>query len=198
MKNLVLILTIITSCIFISTGILKAQNPVNFENVAIAHPEIELIIGLNKPTSDQQLEFTNPGVIDVIIQEIMENNDSGDEVLLEQLNDLLDEFEEIDDLDDFGGEPEKEELILVKEESPIEMDMYPNPAKNNINVVFEKDDLYQIEIYDLIGNKMLSEAHQLSSADILNFNLSNFRTGVYIMNIKNTDASTIKKFAIKH
>lgn len=184
------IITIIAFSIFCNF-LLVAQSDINDQNLSI-HPEVEVIIGLNQPTIDQEILFTHPDVIDVIINDIRDDEESDDE-LIEELEDLLDALDDLDDT-----EPDKEELVLVKELSELDLKIYPNPAKDYIKLQFDETNNYEVEIYDLIGNKVLSEIHNVEFGTELNFNLSNFQTGVYVMYIKTEQAMTLKKFAIKH
>jgi len=194
MKNLKIIASLVVAFLFILNIQLQAQNDINFENLT-SHPEVDLIIGLNQPTIDQEIHFTHPDVIDVIINDIRDNEESEDDELIEELEDLLDAMGE---LDDPPSEPDKEELILVKELGELDLNIYPNPAKDFIKLQFDETDNYEVEIYDLIGNKVLSEIHTVEFGTELKFNLSNFQTGVYVMYIKTEKATTLKKFAIKH
>jgi len=172
---------------------LMAQSDIN-EQKNFSRPEIELIIGLNQPTVDHEISFTDQDVIDYIIDDIRDNEDVDDD-LIEELEDLLDALE---GLDDPPTEPGKEEMILVKEPLDLELKIYPNPAKDYIKLQFDETNDYQVEIYDLIGNKVLSEMHSVEFGTELEFSLNNFQTGVYIMHIKTQEAMSIKRFAIKH
>lgn len=194
MKKIIEILGFAGILLILSGIQLQAQNDINFENLSI-HPEVEVIIGLNQPTIDQEIQFTHPDVIDVIINDIRDNEESEDDELIEELEDLQDAMGE---LDDPPSEPDKEELILVKELGELDLNIYPNPAKDFIKLQFDETDNYEVEIYDLIGNKVLSEIHSVEFGTELKFNLSNFQSGVYVMYIKTETAMTLKKFAIKH
>ncbi len=172
---------------------LLAQSDLNDQNIN-GQPEIDLIIGLNQPSIDHHILFTNTDVIDVIINDIRDDEEKDDDVI-EDLEDLLDELE---DLDDPPTEPGKEELILVKELGELDLNIYPNPAKDYIKLQFDETNDYQVEIYDLIGNKVLSEVHSVDLGVELEFDLNSYQAGIYIMYIKTKEAMTIKKFAVKH
>jgi len=172
---------------------LQAQSDIDFEN-HINHPEVDLIISFSQTTINHEIQFTGTDAIDVIINE-MRNEEETDDDVIEELEDLLDA---LGDLDDPPSEPEKEELVLVKEYAELESKIYPNPASNYIKLAFDETNNYLVEIYDLIGNKVLSDSRTVDLGTELKFNLNNFQEGVYIMHIKSDSAMTIKKFAIKH
>lgn len=188
-----------TSVLFLFSNImLMAQSEISQERI-VNRPEIELIIGLNQPNISHQIRSTDSYnnsdyVNDVITNHIVDYNDTSDD-WEDELEDWLDV---LDEEDDAPTEPVKEELILVKQIFDLELNIFPNPAKDYIKLQFDKTNQYQVEIYDLIGNKVLSETHVVDIGTELEFDLNNFETGVYIMHISSNEATTIKKFAIKH
>jgi len=196
-KNLLPILALL----IISHNYLFAQSDI-YELNFVAQPEIELIIGLNQPNKDHEILLmeTPVDLIDEVIDEneVIDNSidiDVADGNSEEDLQDLLDELE---DIDNPSSEPGKEELILVKELHDLDINIYPNPAKDYVKLQIDKTDDYQIVMYDLIGNKVLSEIHSVEFGSELKFDLSNFQTGVYVMYIRTKETTTIKKFALKH
>jgi len=190
---------LLTSVLFMFCNILlMAQSEIN-EQSLINRPEIELIIGLNQPNFDHQLLFTDKPNNNSDVNDVITNNNMDNDVTDDDLEDELDELlDELEDLDEPPNEPAKEDLILVKEMYDLDLTIYPNPAKDYIKLRFDKTDEYKVEIYDLIGNKVLSETHSVKLGTELEFDLNNFQTGVYIMHINSNEAMTIKKFAIKH
>jgi len=180
-------------CFFLMfcNAVLFAQSKIS-DGKSFIRPQIELIIGLNHPDIDLHIQSIdtpkNSDVNDGVTYSHINTDETDD-----NLEDLLDELE-----DEPPTEPAKEDLILVKQSFDLDLKMYPNPAKDYIKLQFDEANEYTVEIYDLIGNKVLSEMHSVKVGAELEFNLNNFQTGVYIMHINSNEAMTIKKFAIKH
>jgi hypothetical protein len=68
-------------------------------------------------------------------------------------------------------------------------DIYPNPAKNTINIVSYKTEMNTVEIYNLNGQLVYNKVLHSTTA---NLDVSNLVTGLYIITIK-SDATTIKR-----
>ena len=68
-------------------------------------------------------------------------------------------------------------------------DIYPNPAKNTINIVSYKAEMNTVEIYNLNGQLVYNKVLASTTA---NLDVSNLVTGLYIITIK-SDATTIKR-----
>lgn len=197
MKRVTFYITLI-SLIFASTGFIKAQSTINLENL---RPEVELIVGLNHPKnsdlmqlqlqdndgeSEDETDLPNTGIDGITLSD----NDGDTDDILE---DYLEELE-----DHIGGEPDKEELVLERLKS-TETDMvslYPNPAVNFINVKIEDVSNYEVEVYDLIGNLVISEKSDNMLNTALKIDISNLQKGVYLMYIETSTKRTIKKFGV--
>lgn len=65
--------------------------------------------------------------------------------------------------------------------------LYPNPANNELNISI--DNVSRVEVYDLLGKMMLSEAHPGS-----NINVSALQQGVYIVKIHTDNDCYTEKF----
>lgn len=68
-------------------------------------------------------------------------------------------------------------------------DIYPNPAKDIINIV-STSDIFTVEIYNILGQKMLSEENKNS------LNISKFQSGTYFIKISQKGQDTYKKFVV--
>jgi hypothetical protein len=84
------------------------------------------------------------------------------------------------------------------EETGDDIKIYPNPAKDNINVSLSQaiDGKAEITIYDITGRKILNSFVDNTSFSPLSFNISAFETGVYVFSIKNKQGTSIKKFSV--
>jgi len=198
MKRVTFYVTLI-SLIFASTGFIKAQSTLNLENL---RPEVELIIGLNHPKdselmqlqlqdndgeNEDETDLPNTGIDGITLSD--NDGDAEDDIL----EDYLEELEE-----QIGSEPDKEELVLERLKS-TETDMvslYPNPAVNFINVKIEDVSTYEVEVYDLIGNLVISEKSDNMLNTALKIDISNLQKGVYLMYIETSTKRTIKKFGV--
>jgi hypothetical protein len=79
-----------------------------------------------------------------------------------------------------------------------EITIFPNPAKDNINVSLNKgiDGQAEIIIYDITGRKMLSSFVDYNLYAPLSFNISALETGVYIFSICNKQGTSTKRFSV--
>jgi len=85
---------------------------------------------------------------------------------------------------DHGGD-----RLLINTGAKPDVFLVPNPATNNVNItanIIEKGD-YTLEIYDLLGNKVLIQKWNKPAggfeAKTINFDLSSFSNGVYIIRL---------------
>lgn len=79
-----------------------------------------------------------------------------------------------------------------------EIKIFPNPAKNNINVSFSTAIAGQTEIivYDITGRKILNSFVDCNAYSPLSFDISALETGVYFFSIKNNHETLIKRFSV--
>jgi choice-of-anchor B domain-containing protein len=91
-------------------------------------------------------------------------------------------------------------FTLVKESSLLEtsdfesgnFNLYPNPAKNNLAINSNKEPLTQIEIFNVLGQKVL--IYNASSTLSENINISSLNSGMYLVKINNL---TTKRLIVK-
>lgn len=81
----------------------------------------------------------------------------------------------------------------------VEMNVFPNPATDKINVSFEaKGGDYMIEITDLQGRVVVSEQHtNLSGSQSVELNTSSLKSGNYLVSIAKEGASYTKMISVK-
>lgn len=80
-----------------------------------------------------------------------------------------------------------------------ELNVYPNPATDKVNVTFEANGgNYSIEITDLAGRVVLTESFtNLTGSQTIELNTSNLKVGNYLINVAKEGASFTKMISIK-
>jgi hypothetical protein len=89
---------------------------------------------------------------------------------------------------------ETKQQSRLQESTSIEgLNLYPNPVSNGRVYITTKNDLdKEIQIFDVLGKKVLQTV--LSSREL---NVSSLSPGVYIIKIKEEDASTTRKLIVR-
>jgi hypothetical protein len=79
------------------------------------------------------------------------------------------------------------------------LDVYPNPAKGfiHLNAHFENNQLIEINIYNMLGEKMYSAVNDNASIDT-NIDVSNFAKGNYFLTLQTTGGIHTEKIEILH
>ena len=75
------------------------------------------------------------------------------------------------------------------------LQVFPNPATNNITVSNTIDTLSSIEIYNVIGSKVWSN-ERVNSNQLL-IDISHLKSGVYLLRVVNTDGEETTKKVVK-
>ena len=71
--------------------------------------------------------------------------------------------------------------------------VYPNPATNQLNLVFDKNTIGKIIINDALGKEVYS--YLVNNPNIeLQIDISNFTNGIYYLSYRNKDVSIHRKF----
>jgi len=81
-------------------------------------------------------------------------------------------------------------------ENKISFDIFPNPASDILNFNIKNQNIetnYEIVIYNIYGQKMYQNRHSENG----NIDISNFKSGVYLMNIIFPNSQTITKKFVK-
>ena len=72
--------------------------------------------------------------------------------------------------------------------------VYPNPVFGNVvNIISNNIDIFQVDIFDLSGKLIISSSKALDGQ----INISNLKTGIYLINIKSSYGNTNKKLLVK-
>jgi hypothetical protein len=89
---------------------------------------------------------------------------------------------------------EVKQSVKMQESTSIEgLSLYPNPVSTGKVYITSKNDLdKEIQIFDVLGKKVLQT--QLSAREL---NLSNLTPGVYIIKIKEEEATATRKLIIR-
>ncbi len=86
------------------------------------------------------------------------------------------------------------EALGIKDYAELEgLNIYPNPVKDNLRITLPGYDGYEIHLFDLTGKQLLNKTIEDENRFV--YNMSNFKTGVYILSVvdrKNKKAKTIK------
>jgi Secretion system C-terminal sorting domain len=89
---------------------------------------------------------------------------------------------------------ETKQQTKLQESTSIEgLSLYPNPVSNGKVYITTKNDLdKEIQIFDVLGKKVFQTV--LSSREL---NISTLSPGVYIIKIKEEEASTTRKLIVR-
>jgi hypothetical protein len=85
--------------------------------------------------------------------------------------------------------------------SGAKVDLYPNPAKDNVSVSFELTSQESIvyEMLDITGKVIMSQTREgIRGKNGLNINTATLNNGIYFINVKVKDQSITRKIAIAH
>ena len=69
--------------------------------------------------------------------------------------------------------------------------MYPNPSGNVVTVESKLSDIANVEVYSLIGTKVLETKNS-------SFNVSGLAEGVYVVRVYTVDKTSMKKLVVRH
>lgn len=78
--------------------------------------------------------------------------------------------------------------LSVSENEIMDILVYPNPSSSLIKINSEQNPILTIDIFDILGQHILSKNTDFETVDI-----SNLNDGIYLMKISTTDGATIKK-----
>jgi hypothetical protein len=73
--------------------------------------------------------------------------------------------------------------LSVKDIDKLKMNAYPNPVKDLLHLTYDKN-IQDVEIYNILGQKVLAKTLNASSAEI---NLSQLPSGNYLVKVKSDD-----------
>lgn len=73
----------------------------------------------------------------------------------------------------------------------LELNVYPNPFKDNITISLEDVDTYEVTLVDISGKIIIHENY--TSTNLINLNLNNLSNGQYIITVQNENSLITKK-----
>ncbi|MBL7912774.1 MAG: T9SS type A sorting domain-containing protein [Bacteroidia bacterium] len=79
--------------------------------------------------------------------------------------------------------------------SSIDFNLYPNPARNEVNLQFADNSLKLIEVYDILGKKVYST--KISDNKNLVINVTSFDNGIYTLYIQSDNLNVTKKLIVE-
>ncbi|PWK16713.1 putative secreted protein (Por secretion system target) [Arcicella aurantiaca] len=89
--------------------------------------------------------------------------------------------------------------ILANEEltDEFELNVFPNPAQNDLNVIFNKKSkgVFHVSLYDLSGNLLINQDVQSNTTNTIS--TQNLSSGTYFIRLTNGEKQTIRKI-MKH
>ncbi len=89
---------------------------------------------------------------------------------------------------DKGGNVSKTEQIEG-------LQIYPNPTTNNrVFIVTDNANFKEIDVFDLLGKKVFSTTSNSTTKEL---NLSQLKSGVYLIRIKEKDTTVTRKLVLK-
>ena len=82
----------------------------------------------------------------------------------------------------------------TQEKSNTISNLYPNPTSSDftIDVTSEMDEEITLEVYDILGNLVISQKHQLvSGTNTMNTNIGEFKNGMYFVRLTDGNSNVI-------
>jgi PKD repeat protein len=93
------------------------------------------------------------------------------------------------------------EILSVENlKSEFEFTLFPNPAKENLNINYSNlpNDVYNINVYDSNGKLVLTEYQTLTNNGNLTIQINAFTNGIYFLNLNSKTETIFKAKFIKH
>ena len=91
----------------------------------------------------------------------------------------------------------QEKLIGVSTDDPgfIQMlEVYPNPAAEQLNVVFDREGDIRVNIIDVSGRSVHSTSYQSGGFSTLSLNIADLNPGLFFLRLETDDASQVVRF----
>ncbi len=90
--------------------------------------------------------------------------------------------------------------INEQQKNEINFSMYPNPAKNEVSVVFDlkTNGTAELQLIDLMGKTVLTKVvnQTAEASQLVRFNTENLRNGTYILKLQSQGQSFVQKLVI--
>lgn len=91
----------------------------------------------------------------------------------------------------------QEELSAVSSRAPqvpIMLNLYPNPASDQLNVVYDLPGDVEVNVFDVTGRNVLSTMHRASGFSTLNLDITSLENGLFFLKIKSGDRTAVERF----
>jgi len=75
--------------------------------------------------------------------------------------------------------------------------MYPNPTAGATTLEFAEGGNYSIEVLDMTGSRVISMEKNVNANESIEFDMSNYPMGVYLVNVKGDNVSKTVKLTVK-
>ncbi len=85
----------------------------------------------------------------------------------------------------------RDHLLGLNDNTALDFSVAPNPAKDFVTISSKADPIKQVEIFNILGQKVMDQNFAESLSE--NINISNLQTGMYVMKI---NSSTTKRLLI--
>jgi hypothetical protein len=85
--------------------------------------------------------------------------------------------------------------VSINSAAAVNFTMYPNPVKDNLNINFSRKGNHHIEIYNILGNKILVK--DVFNVDYLRVPFSGYQRGRYIVMYRSDNGKVITKSITK-
>lgn len=89
------------------------------------------------------------------------------------------------------------EFVGISEVQKLVVDVFPNPANNEVNLLSSRSGLHQLRVYNVNGKVVLTEAFNLSNSEQTTVELKELPPGVYMMTITIGESFTTSKLLIE-
>jgi hypothetical protein len=90
-----------------------------------------------------------------------------------------------------------EYVSSIKESEVDGFSVYPVPSNGTGYVEFDNGGEYTITILDIIGNQIFSKEESVNSNERIDFDITNYSSGVYLVNIKGEDTNKTVKITVQ-
>jgi len=81
-------------------------------------------------------------------------------------------------------------VVSIVEPNTLEITLYPNPSRNNINIVTTEADNATMQIINNLGQIVMQQSLTQNTTQV---DISGLKSGIYFVNIKTKDGSVTKK-----